>query len=172
VWQRVERTRIFTTKEEDKNIYRMARACEMKSRNFNRVKCIKDKTGHVLVKQNEIRHRWREYFDNLLNKENEDTIFQLDDSFDDTNKHFVHRIQEYEVKEVLKTMKGDKAKGLDGIPIEAWRCLGDIVTVWLTKLFNHNFRSNKMSDEWRSILIPIFKNKEDIQSFASYLELS
>jgi hypothetical protein len=26
------------------------------------------------------------------------------------------------------------------IPIEAWRSLGDIAIVWLTKLFNHIFR--------------------------------
>jgi hypothetical protein len=49
--------------------------------------------------------------------------------------------------------------GLDGIPIEVWKCLGDIAIVWLTKLFNHIFRSNKMPDEWRSTLVPIFKNK-------------
>jgi hypothetical protein len=31
---------------------------------------------------------------------------------------------------------------LDGIPIEAWRCLEDIAIVWLTK-FNRIFESNK-----------------------------
>jgi hypothetical protein len=51
--------------------------------------------------------------------------------------------------------------GPDGIPIEFWRSLGDVAIVWLTKLFNLIFRSNKMPDEWRrSILVPIFKNKE------------
>ena len=54
--------------------------------------------------------------------------------------------------------------GTDGIPIEVWKCLGDIAIVWLTKLFNHIFQSNKMPDEWRSTLVPIFKNKGDIQS--------
>ena len=57
-------------------------------------------------------------------------------------------------------MKGDKAMGSDGIPIEVWRCLGDIAIVWLTKLFKHIFRLNKMPDECkRSILVPIYKNK-------------
>ena len=82
---------------------------------------------------------------------------------------FVRRIQESEVRETLKRMKGGKAIGLDGIPIEVWRCLGDIAIVWLTKLFNHIFRSNKMPDEWRrSILVPIYKNKGDIQSCTNY----
>ena len=59
--------------------------------------------------------------------------------------------------------------GPDDIPIEVWRCLGDIAIVWLTKLFNHIFRSNKIPDEWRrSILVPIYKNKRDIQSCTNY----
>jgi len=66
-------------------------------------------------------------------------------------------------------MKGGKAMGPDGIPIEVWRCLGARATVWLTKLFNLIFRSNKMPEEWRrSILVPIFKNKGDVQSCTNY----
>jgi hypothetical protein len=81
----------------------------------------------------------------------------------------VRRIQESEVKDALKRMKGGKAMDLDGIPIEVWRCLGDVAIVWLTKLFNLIFRLNKMSDEWRQIiLVPIFKNKGDVQSCTNY----
>jgi hypothetical protein len=75
----------------------------------------------------------------------------------------VRRIQESEVKDALKKMKGGKAMGLDEIPIEVWMTLGDVAIVCLTKLFNLIFRSNKMHDEWRrSILVPIFKNKGDV----------
>ena len=105
----------------------------------------------------------------MFNGENTDTTFQLDDFFDDTNRRFVRRIQESEVREALKRIKGGKAIGPDGITIKVWRCLGDIAIVWLTKLFNHIFRSNKMPDEWRrSILVPIYKNKGDIQSYTNY----
>ena len=70
--------------------------------------------------------------------------------------------QEVEIGESLKRMKGGKAMGPDGIPIEVWRCLGDRAIIWLTKLFNLIFRSNKMPEEWRrSILVPIFKNKRE-----------
>ena len=75
----------------------------------------------------------------MFNGDNTNTTFQLDDSFDDTNRRFVRGIQESEVREALKMMKGGKAMGPDGIPIEVWRCLGDIAIVWLTKLFNHIF---------------------------------
>jgi hypothetical protein len=66
-------------------------------------------------------------------------------------------------------MKGSKAMDPDGIPIEVWRTLRDVAIVWPTKLFNLIFRSNKMPDEWRrSILVPIFKNKGDVQSCTNY----
>ena len=68
-------------------------------------------------------------------------------TLDDINRRFVRRIQEFKVREALKKMKGGKAIRPDGIPIEVWRCLGDIAIVWLTKLFNHIFRSNKIPDE-------------------------
>ena len=151
------------------DIYRMARIRERKTRDINQIKCIKDGTDRLLVKDDEIKGRWREYFDKLFNGENEGTTFELDDSFDDTNIRFVRRFQEAEIGEALKRMKGGKAMGPDGIPIEVWRCLGDRAIVWLTKLFNLIFRSNKMPEEWRrSILVPIFKNKGDVQSCTNY----
>ena len=44
------------------------------------------------MKEDEIRHRWQEYFDKLFNGENENSTVCLDDSFDDANRRFVHRI--------------------------------------------------------------------------------
>ena len=73
----------------------------------------------------------------------------------------MRRFQEAEIGEALKMMKGGKVMGPDGILIEVWRCLSDRAIVWLTKLFNLIFWSNKMPEEWRrSILVPIFKKRE------------
>jgi hypothetical protein len=72
----------------------------------------------------------------------------------------MRKIQESNVKDALKRMKGGKAMGLDEIPIKVWTSLGDVVIVWLTKLFSLIFQLNKMFDEWRQIiLLLIFKNK-------------
>jgi hypothetical protein len=164
----MELYRKLDTKESENDIYKMAKIRERKTKDFNQVKCIKDETDRLLVKDEEIKNRWREYFDKLFNDESEKTAIELDHSID-TNKRFIRRIQESEVKKDLKKMKTGKALGSDDILIEVWRCLGDIEIVWLTKLFNTIFRSNKMPDEWRrSILIPIFENKEDIQSCINY----
>jgi hypothetical protein len=81
----------------------------------------------------------------------------------------MHRIQESEVKDALKRMKGGNTMGPDGISVEVWRSLRDVAIVWFTKLFNLIFRSNKMPDEWRrNILVPMFKNKGDVQSYTNY----
>ncbi|XP_071683346.1 uncharacterized protein [Lolium perenne] len=139
------------------------------TRDVDQVKCIKHGADHLLVKDKEIKHRWREYFDGLFNGENESSTIELDNTFDDTSRSFVRRIQESKVKEALKRMKGGMAMGPDCIPIEVWRGLRDIAIVWLTKLFKSIFRANKMPEEWRcSILVPIFKNKGGVQSFTNY----
>ena len=44
------------------------------------------------MKDEEIMDRWREYFDKF-NGESESPTLELDDSFDDTNRRFVRRIQ-------------------------------------------------------------------------------
>jgi SNF2 family DNA or RNA helicase len=136
----------LNTKEGEKDIYRMARARDRKTRDLNQVKCIKDEREQLLVKEDEIRHRWQEYFHKLFNGKNENTV-RLDDSFNDTNRRFVRRIQVQGVREALKKMKVGKAMGPDDIPIKVWRCLGDLAIVWLTKMFNNIYWSNKMPEE-------------------------
>ncbi|KAF1871072.1 hypothetical protein Lal_00020806 [Lupinus albus] len=41
-----------------------------------------------------------------------------------------------EVKEALKKMENDNVVGLNNIPIEGWKDLGEHDINWLTKLFN------------------------------------
>ena len=87
----------------------------------------------------------------------------------DMNLTYMHTISESEVKEALKRMKSRKAVGPDGIPIEVWRCLGEVGVRWLTNLFNKIWLTKKMPNKWRkSTLVPLYKNKGDIQSCSNY----
>uniref|UniRef100_A0A8I7BBV9 Endonuclease/exonuclease/phosphatase domain-containing protein n=1 Tax=Hordeum vulgare subsp. vulgare TaxID=112509 RepID=A0A8I7BBV9_HORVV len=108
----------LNTKEGERDIYKMAKIRERKTRDVGEVKCIKDGDDQLLVKDEAIKRRWRKYFDNLYNGEVDNSTIELDDSFDDTSMCFVRCIQECEVKEALKRMKVGKAMGPDGIPIE------------------------------------------------------
>jgi hypothetical protein len=92
-------------KEGKKGIYRMVKSRERKSRVIIQVKCIKDATGRLLTKDDDIKNRWREYFDKLFNEDHGSSSIESDISSDDLNRQFVRRIQETEVKDVLKRMK-------------------------------------------------------------------
>ncbi|KAK3548001.1 hypothetical protein QTP70_001661 [Hemibagrus guttatus] len=66
-------------------------------------------------------------------------------------------------------MKSGKAVGPDDIPVEVWKCLGEAAVEFLTSLFNKVLESERMPEEWRrSVLVPIFKNKGDVQSCSNY----
>jgi hypothetical protein len=109
--------RKLDTKEGKNDVNKMTKLRERKTRDFNQVKCIKDDVDRLLVNDDEIKNKWRKYFDKLFNDKSEKTAIELDDSID-TNRRFVRRIQESEVKEALKKMKTGKALGPDDIPIE------------------------------------------------------
>jgi hypothetical protein len=95
-------------------------------RDIIQVKCIKDVTKRLLIKDEDIKNRWREYFDKLFNEDSGSSSIELDISSDDLNRQFMRRIQEYEVKDALKRMKGRKSMGPDGMSIEVWMTLGDV----------------------------------------------
>ena len=54
-------------KDGEREIYRFAKLRERKGKNLNGVKCIKSGINNILVKNENIRKRWKNYFDNLSN---------------------------------------------------------------------------------------------------------
>jgi hypothetical protein len=119
----------FGTKEGKRDIYMMAKSRERKTRDIIQVKCIKNETKRLLTKDEDVKNRWWEYFDKLFNEDSGSSSIELDISSYDLNRQFMRRIQESEVKDALKRMKGGKAMGPDGIPIKVWRCLEDVAIV-------------------------------------------
>ena len=106
-----------------------------------------------------MKERWKQYFNKLLNEENERRVREKQP---DTNEREGQEIGLDEVKITLKKMKNGKAVGPDDIPAEVWKCLGMAAVVFLTGLFNDILQLKKMPDEWRrSTLVPIFKGKGD-----------
>jgi hypothetical protein len=80
------------TKEWEKDIYRMVKSREKKMKDIIQVKCIKDETERLLTKYEDIKNRWREYFDKLFNENSGSSSIELDISSDDLNRQFVRRI--------------------------------------------------------------------------------
>jgi Reverse transcriptase (RNA-dependent DNA polymerase) len=159
------------TKKGEQKIYKLAKNRDKKTRDLDQVRCIKDAEGNILTTDQDIKDRWEKYFSVLFNEEQRSTgnTEGLEAQEDELNRYYYRRIRHEEVNEALKRMGNGKAIGPDGIPIEVWKCVGEQGIRWLTKLFNEIMRSKKMPNEWRrSTLVPIYKNKGDIQDCANY----
>ena len=110
------------------------------------MKCIKNEEGNVLVKDGDIKERWKNHFYKLFNKEQTININTegLITREEDQNFTFYWQIREVEIKDILKKMDNGNVMGPDNIPIELWKCLGGKCIAWLTKLFNEILRSKRM----------------------------
>ena len=59
------------TKVGERNIYRLAKSRERKTRDLDQVRCIKDEEEEMLVTEQDIKERWKNYFHKLFNEGNE-----------------------------------------------------------------------------------------------------
>ncbi|KAK3507828.1 hypothetical protein QTP70_001195 [Hemibagrus guttatus] len=158
-------TRLDTI-EGEKDLYRLARQRDREGKDVQQVRVIKDRDGRVLTSEESVQRRWKEYFGELMNEENE-----REKRVEGVNsvEQKVDNIRKDEVRKALKRMKSGKAVGPDDIPVEVWKCLGEAAVEFLANLFNRVLESERMPEEWRrSVLAPIFKNKVDVQSCSNY----
>ncbi|KAK3562534.1 hypothetical protein QTP86_001253 [Hemibagrus guttatus] len=145
------------TREGQKDLYRLARQRDRDGKDVQQVRVIKDRAGRVLTSEESVQRKWKEYFEELMNEENErekrvERVNSVEQKVD--------KIRKDEVRKALKRMKSP-----DDIPVEVWKCLGEAAVEFLTSLFNRVLESERMPEEWkRSVLVPIFKNKGDVQS--------
>ncbi|KAK3565057.1 hypothetical protein QTP86_032482, partial [Hemibagrus guttatus] len=155
------------TREGEKDLYRLARQRDRDGKYVQQVRVIKDRDGRVLTSEESVQRRWKEYFEELMNEENE-----REKRVEEVNsvEQKVDKIRKDEVRKALKRMKSGKAVGPDDIPVEVWKCLGEAAVEFLTSLLkNRVLESERMPEEWRrSVLVPIFKNKGDVQSCSNF----
>ena len=130
------------------------------------IRMMKDKDGNVMTDEESVLRIWKEYYMGLMNEENERERRENDGERVNLE---VESVSKEEVMENMQRMKNGKAVGPDDIPVEVWKCLGESALKFLTKLYNRTMESERMPEEWRdSMLIPIFKNKGDVQSCSNY----
>ena len=112
--------------------------------------------------------RWKEYFEKLINEEN-DREPRTEKAEVVNEEVLVKCVSREEVKNTLRRMKKGKVVGPDELPVEVWKCMGEMGIKFLTRLFNKLLVGERIPEEWRwSVLIPIYKNKGDAQCCGSY----
>ena len=153
------------TSEGQKHVYRIAAARDRAGKDIGQIRTIKSATGEVLMKDEYIRERWGQYFSWLMNEENP----RVETEDRAPNQGMTSPVSEAETERALGGMKCGKAVGSDEIPVEVWKCLGQLGVVTLCKLFNKIMTTECIPSAWRnSILVPIFKEKGDVQECKNY----
>lgn len=127
----------------------MARPRYRAGKDVQQISAIKDGDGNVLTSEESVLRRWKDDFEELINEENESerrvgvgTLVNQE----------VQRISKEEVNVPVKRMKS----GWSTLHTCHLRCLGDWAVELLTMLI---LESERMLEEWRNVMVTIFKNK-------------
>ena len=83
------------------------------------VRIIKDENGNVMVNLEAVLKRWKEYFEKLMNEENNREP-RTEEA--EVVKEEVNCVSREEVKNALRRIKKGKAVGPDELPVEVWKC--------------------------------------------------
>ena len=149
----------LNSREGEKEIYRIARMRDKKSKDISSVKQARDKNGIVLYEEDTVRDRWREHFEEMGNIKFGVAMIPPTERISGPTM----KIEEEEVKEAIKRMRKGKATGPDDIPTEAFLSLGDYGVRLLTSLFNNIISHGSMPVEWStSTTIPIYKKGDPL----------
>ena len=103
------------TKEGEKELYRLARPRDGAGKDVQHVMVIKDENGNVMVNSEAVLKRWKEYFEKLMNEENNRDPKKKEAEVVNKEINYVSR---EEVKNSLRRMKKGKAVGPDELSVK------------------------------------------------------
>ena len=103
------------TKEGEKELYRLARQRDRTGKDVQQVQVMKNENANVMVNTEAVLKRWKEYFEKLMNEENnKDPRTEVAEVVNEE----VNCVSREEVKNGLRSMKKDKAVGPDELQVE------------------------------------------------------
>ena len=124
-----------------------------------RTSSIKNKEGEVLSDLDKVLDRWKEYTEELFEKDK--GMPSCDYSDYDVPEPC---ILASEVRQALSDIANSKAPGGDDIPIELWKHAGEEGIRILTSLCNNIWRTAKWPADWkRSVFIPLPKKGDTMK---------
>lgn len=116
-----------------------------------------DVDGNVLTEMEEIKTRWKEYFEELLN-EQDIPLPEIDLEIPSLADNIVQLPEESEIEEIIKKMRNNKSPGIDTITAEMLKYGGVALLKAIHKLILKVWEEEKMPEEWKKgLIIPIYK---------------
>ena len=132
---------------------------DMQPSNKKEINAIRDEHGRMLTRKEEVLQRFAEYIEELY-EDNRDQSPELDLEELQSAK-IMNPIGEAEVRTIIRELKNDKANGVDEIPAEMLKCLGDTGIAAITKMINKIYITGEIPQDFKnSIFIPIPNDKK------------
>ncbi|KAI8511727.1 hypothetical protein Bbelb_108270 [Branchiostoma belcheri] len=175
MWENIGKDLEIDAQGTKKLLYSMSKAYKSRNDDKPRNSTLKDETGELITGQNKIIDRWIEYFQKLLNVEEEGQTFndlpqQTTENAADMTETAI-TMEELEM--ALSLTKNNKTPGPDMIPIETIKAGGDTLKLMILNLLNHAWETGSVPEEWnQSVICPIYKNKGDPQDCKNYRGIS
>ena len=137
---------------------------------------VTDKQGKKLTNINSVLKRWKEHFEEHLNKEFPHHEAAIDEINENNHRDEpLDPITKDEVRRSISVMKNRKAPGADAISAEVLKAGGDEIIKFLVMLFNKVWREENPPLEWSKMIVtPVHKksNKIDPSNYRAISLLS
>ena len=135
---------------------------------------VKDGSGKLLTEPQEIQNRWKEYTEVLYDKSGKPNMddIKLEEEQqvhpDDLGPQLLHS----EIKAAITEMKTNKAVGVDGIPAEFWKTLGDKAMRELVELCKDMYEKGEWPKDFTRIAMIPLPKKPNATEYGDYHTIS
>ena len=123
---------------------------------------MKSKDGKLLTKTEDQLERWKEHFQEVLNRP--PPVNPPNREINPPININTGAITKAEIMKAIKSLKNGKASGIDNIPPEALKAGDDTIINWLHKLLNKMWTNEEIPDDWRRGLMIKLPKKGDTTS--------
>ena len=146
------------SKERGRCICRVARQRVRTRQDVGDLKYVRYQQSVMLTEEKEIKNRLREYFENILNVENE----REDLPTVERTEGPVQNFSKEEIKKAVNEMKSGKAAGCSGFVLELIKTLDGLGIDMIHSIMESIWEEEAIpEDSEKSIIVPIYKQKGD-----------
>ena len=128
---------------------------------------VKDKQGRAIQGEEGQKNRWREHFEELLNRPAPQDPPDIQPAENDLLINCGEPTEE-EIQGAIKQLKSGKAAGPDGIPAEALKADTETMVKMLHPLFKEIWKEEQVPTEWKEGYLIKLPKKGDLSNCANY----
>lgn len=123
---------------------------------------VKDKNGNILVNKIDQVHRWKEYFSETSNQQDDQLQANLQLSNRSTHISDLPPTCD-EIKQTIEKLKNNKADGMDGVAAEILKADSTIMSEILCPIFEEIWLSEEIPPTWKEGIIIKLPKKGDLK---------